>query len=438
MTVEGPLWSRLPEEWLVGKAKHLATVSLGKMLQSSDSGDDVKAPYMRAANVQPDGVLKTEGVKEMWFARTELANLSLMAGDVVVVEGGVGGYGRAAYLSEPLDGWGYQNSINRLRPRMDNDGRYLSYYLIALRWGGYMEAHCNIVSMPHLTAEKLAAIPVPIPPPMTQSAIADFLDRETAKIDTLIAKQEQLIATLRVRRQALIEHCVFHGLVDVALGSRDEEWLPAIPAHWRVLQLGFVCDTLAGWAFPSEGFTADVEQPRLLRGVNIKPGRTDWSEVVYWDTTLSPVPAEFELRVGDLVLGMDRPFVSSGVRISPIAEDDLPALLLQRVMRMRPTERVDCGYLRYVVTTGAFFAYLEPLFTGVSVPHVSEWQVRKFKLALPPRHEQTAIAAYLDERTEKIESLIRKTERFIELSRERRAALITAAVTGQIDVRDSA
>ena len=86
----GPLWGTLPVGWLAGQVKNAATVTLGKMLQSKDSGNDVRAPYMRAANVQPDGVLALDDVNNMWFGDAELQQLSIRAGDVVVVEGGQG------------------------------------------------------------------------------------------------------------------------------------------------------------------------------------------------------------------------------------------------------------------------------------------------------------------------------------------------------------
>lgn len=281
----------------------------------------------------------------------------------------------------------------------------------------------------------MKSITLAIPPLDEQRAIADFLDRETARIDTLIAKQEQLIASLSERRSSVVEDVVFGGLSDAPKAENPEQWLPPTPTPWPIVQLGFITDTIAGWAFPSDGFSKAQDSTRLLRGINIKPGRTDWRDVVYWDETSTPVPHDFHLKVGDLVLGMDRPFVSDGVRITSIIPSDLPALLLQRVMRLRPLRNADPSYVRYVVMTTAFLAYLEPLFTGVSVPHVSEWQVRKFKLPLPPLHEQRAIVAHLDEQTAKIDALIEKAERFIELSKERRSALITAAVTGQLDVR---
>lgn len=284
----------------------------------------------------------------------------------------------------------------------------------------------------------VARLPVLVPASPEQRAIADYLDRETARIDTLIEEQQRLIEMLRGRRKAVVERAVFCGLDDAPSTGNPEPWLPDTPAHWPVVQLGFLSDTLAGYAFSSDGFSAHEDHVRLLRGVNVKPGAVDWSDVVYWDTQTQPVPVEYSLSAGDLVFGMDRPFVGAGVRVAPVADDDLPALLLQRVMRIRSDAGADSAYLRYAVATDAFLDYLEPLFTGVSVPHVSEWQVRKFKMPCPPLDEQERIAEYLDLQTAKIDELIHESERFIELSRERRAALITAAVTGQIDVREVA
>jgi hypothetical protein len=203
-----------PPGWIRGRVKHFGSVTLGKMLQSENNGDDVLAPYMRAANVQPDGVLALNDVKSMWFDPRELRSLDLQPGDVVVVEGGVGGYGRAAYVAESLEGWGFQNSINRIRPFAGNDGRYLAYFLIMARQKGFITAYCNIVSMPHLTAEKLAAMPMLIPPAEKQLLIANRLDEQTASINALIAKAQEHIAFAKERRAALIMAAVT-GQLDV-------------------------------------------------------------------------------------------------------------------------------------------------------------------------------------------------------------------------------
>lgn len=204
----------VPASWAVLPLDYLAVITLGKMIAPVPTSDRaILAPYLRAANVQPDGATAFNDLKEMWFEPRELEALTVEAGDVVVVEGGQGGFGRAAFVHTGLSGVGFQNSINRLRPR-GSDGRFLTYALIAIRGTGYMHAYCDIVSMPHLTAEKLARLRIGAPSLDEQRAIADHLDSETAKIDELIAKVERHIELAKERRSALIT-AAFTKQIDV-------------------------------------------------------------------------------------------------------------------------------------------------------------------------------------------------------------------------------
>jgi type I restriction enzyme S subunit len=417
--------------------KRVAEVKLGKMLQSNPSTPEARlAPYLRAAHIQPGGRIVRASDQQMWFTKRELREHDLRQGDVVVVEGGA--VGRSAYLADPMPGWGFQNSIVRVRPRHGLAlGRFIAYALQAALSRGEIDALCSTATIPHFTAEKVAALTVPAPSVGQQAAIADFLDRETARIDTLIAKQEKLIETLGERRRSVVEVGVFRGVArNDNLFDSGFKWLPHVPADWPVTQLGFVSETLPGFAFPAEKFSSDTSHVKLLRGINIKPGALDWSETVYWESASERTTRTYGLEAGDLVVGMDRPFVTEGVRVARVSDTDLPALLLQRVLRIRSRAGVSNRFLAYVLGTRAFHLYLEPLFTGVSVPHASEWQIRKFRFPLPPPDTQREIVEYLDENLEAIDSLIRRAHRFIDLVRERRAALITAAVTGQIDVTE--
>lgn len=411
----GPIWNETPPGWSKGKVKHLASVTLGKMLQPANSGDSLRAPYMRAANVQPDGVLKTDDVKDMWFGPSELQHLALKAGDVVVVEGGIGGYGRAAYLSESLDGWGYQNSINRLRPRSKNDGRFLAYYLIALRRAGFIESYCNIVSMPHLTAEKLAAIPVPLPPPPEQRTIADFLVRETAQIDTLITKQEQLIATLRERRASVI--------------ARATGWTGQLPQGWPSQRLSWLFASTASGTTPAGEDIVDSGQetiPWVTTG-ELRESLIRQTQKAVSRASLTKYSALRVHPTGSLLLAM------YGATIGRLAILGIDAVSNQACCALIGPTRVTAEFARYSLIAGREWLMLDA--AGGGQPNVNQDKVRTFRIPVPTLVEQRDIAAYLDEQTAKIDALIAKTERFIELSKERRAALITAAVTGQIDVR---
>jgi len=411
----GPLWGTLPDGWRIGQVKHTATVTLGKMLQSKDSGGDVDAPYMRAANVQPDGVLALDDVNEMWFGKVELEQLSIQAGDVVVVEGGQGGFGRAAYVDEDLLGWGFQNSINRLRPIGNFDGRFIAFYLIALRASGFIRAYANVVSMPHLTAEKLARIPIPLPPLEKQRAIAGYLDRETARIDTLIEEQQRLIEMLRERRESAISSVLLSGLDDEApRRSSGAALLGDIPSHWRMVPTRYLCTITTG-SEDSGNATDDGAYPFYVRGREVL--RIDHYS---FDGEAVMTPGDGQGGTGKVFHYVNGKFEAH-----------------QRVYVFKDFTGISGWYFYYFLST-----FLRPVALAgsntVTMESLRRPLLADFRVALPPLEEQHQIATYLDEQTARMDDLIAESERFIDLSRKRRAALITAAVTGQVDVREMA
>ncbi|MEW1965833.1 restriction endonuclease subunit S [Micrococcus sp. NPDC078436] len=262
--------------------------------------------------------------------------------------------------------------------------------------------------------QAMKRIGLPIPPIEQQRRIADYLDRETATIDALIEKQRALVQGLRDRRIATVEN-MLAGVCS------------PVPVKW-------CAELLAGYAFSSSDFVRVEDGRRLLRGINVKPGSIDWSEAVSLSTTAAPSSSEYALHSGDVVLGMDRPFVGGGTRVALVDYCAEGAYLVQRVLRLRPIAGVDCRMLAYALGGTVFRTQIETEFTGISVPHLSESQVSRVKIPMPPADEQREIADHLDHETAKIDALIAKAERFIELAQERRAALITAAVTGQIEI----
>lgn len=427
---------QVPAAWQIAEIKHSHEVTLGKMLQSSPNSDsDTSMPYLRAAHIQPSGLSFEASDQSMWFSPREAIAHDLQVGDVVVVEGGAG-YGRSATLRTTLMGWGFQNSINRLRPRSGTWGRYSDFCLQSALTSAYIEVTCGVATIPHLTAEKLGQLRIPRPTFEEQLEIADFLDRETAKIDALIAKQEQLIATLREDRAATITQAVTKGLDPaVEMKVSGVEWIAEIPAHWTHSRVGYASKMLTGFPFKSEGFTDDPKDLPLLRGINVGVGRMNWESVVYWPESSSSEMSAYRLLVGDIVIGLDRPFIGAGTRVARVGVRDVPSLLLQRVLRLRAMPSFDQGYLAYLISGQGFVDHLTPIFTGVSVPHVSPEQVASFRIPEPTRNEQEQIVSFLDERCTKIDTLIGKSTDMIETLREYRSTLITDAVTGKIDVR---
>lgn len=183
-------------------------VKLGKMLQTKPkSPTDRLQPYLRAAHIQPGGRLDLAiDTKEMYFSEYEAEALSLRAGDAVIVEGGAG-FGRAAYLTEDMPGWGFQNSIIRLRGA-SADTRYVVYALQAALESGEIAMACNAATFAHFTAEKVESFRIPYHGTDQHRRIADHLDEVTGRIDAMLAKIDELRALLVERRAALITDVV--------------------------------------------------------------------------------------------------------------------------------------------------------------------------------------------------------------------------------------
>lgn len=183
-------------------------VKLGKMLQTKPKcPTDHLQPYLRAAHIQPGGRLDLAiDTKEMYFSEREAEALSLRAGDAVIVEGGAG-FGRAAYLTEDMPGWGFQNSIIRLRGA-SSDTRYAVYALQAALESEEIAIACNAATFAHFTAEKVEGFRIPYHGTDEHQRIADHLDEVTGRIDAMLATIDELKALLVERRAALITDVV--------------------------------------------------------------------------------------------------------------------------------------------------------------------------------------------------------------------------------------
>ncbi|MBU6346851.1 MAG: restriction endonuclease subunit S, partial [Cyanobacteria bacterium REEB494] len=200
----------IPEGWNLIRLKYGYKTCLGKMLQSSpSSSEDSLEPYLRAANISWEGVNLAD-LKEMYFSPYEKSLYELKAGDLVVSEGG--DVGRTAIWRGEIDNCYIQNAVHRIRNRERYSNPFLYYWLFFIKSIGYIDLLCNKATIAHFTVEKVREIPVASPPLSEQQAIAQFLDRETVKIDTLIAKKERLIELLKEKRTALISHAVTKGL----------------------------------------------------------------------------------------------------------------------------------------------------------------------------------------------------------------------------------
>lgn len=426
----------IPAHWEMKASRREFAIQLGKMLQPKAKGPrDSEIPYFKAQHVQWEAV-RTTGMPIMWADSVDEVQYGVSDGDLLVCEGGE--VGRAGIVRNPPERAIIQNALHRVRPTGTSNIRLLMYLLKHAASQGWFEILCNRATIAHFTSEKFGDLPIPTPPLPEQRAIAAFLDRETAKIDALVAKKERLIELLQEKRIALISRAVTKGLdPDVPLKDSGVECLGEIPAHWEIMRLKQTSRIQGGFAFSTDSF--GNEGIPVVRMNNIRRGVLDLDDVVRIPEHKSK--DAFALNEGDIIYGLSGSIGATGSlgNYAVVRKEDIPAQLNQRVARFRPvidriTEKFIVGYLQ----TGAFYEQVLSYTTGTAQFNVSTNDIGNVVLALPPIKEQHAIDAFLDRKTEPINALIAKVQEAIDRLKELRTALISAAVTGKIDVREAA
>ena len=184
--------------------------------------------------------------------------------------------------------------------------------------------------------------------------------------------------------------------------AKQQTELGELPADWSCSHLGGATDILTGFPFPSAGYSDSGT--RLLRGSNVKRGRIEWQDelTVYWPDVPGDIK-KYQLKAGDVVVAMDGSLV--GRSFGALTEQDLPALLLQRVARIRSTQ-VEIGYLKHWICSERFTAHCDAVKTTTAIPHISPGDIRSFKVAVPPTNgEQQKIARALSDTAALIDSL---------------------------------
>ncbi len=184
-------------------------------------------------------------------------------------------------------------------------------------------------------------------------------------------------------------------------------------ADWPVVRLGDVVDLVTGFPFESQRYTHEPTAPRLLRGDNVGQSVLRWDGAKRWPADATAGLDGYWLREGDVILAMDRPWIEAGLKFAAVRDSDLPALLVQRVARLRGTGQLDTRFLKSVIGSRAFTEHVLAVQTGTAVPHISGGQIQSFEFSLPPSAEQRAIAHILGALDDKIE-LNRRTNETLE------------------------
>lgn len=430
----GIVWlGKIPAHWVVTRLKSFATVQLSNVDKKSAEGQDavqlcnyVDVYYNERIDDRVDFMSATATAEEV-------RRFSLQSGDVLITKDSETWRDIAvpAVVCEDLPGVLCGYHLAHIRPHAHCNGGFLSRLFAAIGPRDQYHIAANGITRFGLTGDSVRSAEFALPPLSEQHAIVAFLDRETARIDALVEKKERLIELLEEKRAALISHAVTRGLdPNVPLKDSGVEWLGEIPAHWEVKRLKHFAtindETLPETTDPGmEIAYVDIGNVDSIQGI------TDSEVMVFED---APSRARRIVRQGDVIVSTVRTYLRA---IAPIETSDVNLIVSTGFAVLRPRQ-MDYGYVAYVASAPYFVETVVAHSVGVSYPAINPSELACLDIILPSLDEQCAIAAFLDHETAKIDTLATKVREAIERLKELRATLISAAVTGKIDVRNVA
>lgn len=338
----------------------------------------------------------------------------------------------------PLDG----------APRFLNG--YLLWFILSDQFSGWSVLESDRVAMPKINRVTLNELRLPAPLPFEQFVIADFLDSETSRINRLVAKKRNLIKKLEEKRTALISRTVTRGLPPdkaIAAGLNPDpllkpsgiEWLGEIPAHWRPLRLKHLLQRRKG-AIKTGPFGSQLQSIDMMEGeIKVYNQRSVLDRDFSAGENYISIEKFQELRAFE-VFPNDLVVTTRGTigRCAVFPDNAERGILHPCLMRVQADQRqVLNRYLEILVQdSGNVLEQLRIMSNATTIEVIYSESLKEVWLAVPPMTEQIAIIEYLDHKVAMLDDLVFKVQIAIDRLQQYRTALITAAVTGKIDVRD--
>ena len=436
----GVKWlGEVPAHWELKRIKFSASINDEALPETTDP--DMHLSYVDIGSVHPiHGITSTA---EMAFENApSRARRIVRDGDTIIST--VRTYLRAvAAIRDPVPNTIVSTGFAVVRPRSISPS-FMSYVLSEQGFIEAIMARSVGVSYPAINASEIGMLSIPLPPLSEQRAIANFLDRETEKIDTLVAKKRTLIERLKEERTALITHTVTRGLPPEAARAAGlephpnfkpsgVEWLGEVPRHWDIVPISRIAETIQTGPFGSQLHAADYTEGGipLINPVHIIAGRLIPDERSAIDESTALRLTRHRLRVGDIVMARRGEIGRCGV-VRP-KEAGWICGTGSLIIRL---QKCAAAYYATIFSNTGLSQLLNLQAVGTTMANLNPTIIGRMLVPAPPLSEQRAIADFIDRKTTKIDTLVTKIETAIERLQEYRSALITAAVTGKIDVRE--
>ncbi len=434
-----PLLGDIPTEWAVKPLKRLAKVELSNVDKLTVEGQTPVRLCNYVDVYKNERIVSTLPFMEASASSDQIRRLTLKQGDVLITKDSEtpDDIGIPALVDESMDGvvCGYHLALLRPERRHAIGG-----YVYRVLQSTYVKAEffCSALGLTRygLSKHDIESLKLPAPPLAEQSQITAVLDRETARIDALIAKKTEFINLLAKKQQALIAHAVTKGLNPKAK-ARDSgvEWIGEVPEHWSVAPI-------KRWFSTTSGATPDTSQQAKyyaltdgipwIRTTDLTNGPIDDFEIGITEQALSDTACNLLPRKSVLLAmyGGEGTIGKNGIL-------EIRACINQAICALLPNPHFVPEF------TFAYVQFYRPhwMIDAASTrkdPNINQEVIRNAPIVRPPEDEQLQIVSLLKNALGRMDALAAKTQHSIDLLRQRRSALITAAVTGQIDLRKSA
>ena len=405
----------VPEHWQVCKLKRLSPVKRGASPRPIDDpkffDDDGEFSWVRISDVTASRKYLTQTTQKLSTLGSSLS---------VKLEPETFFVSIAASVGKPI--------ITKIKCCIHDGFVYFPYlqinpdFLYYLFDGGQLfQGLGKLGTQLNLNTETIGSIHIPLPPNDEIQLIVDYLDRETTQIDNLIAAKEQMLTLLEEKREALISHAVTRGLdPNVAFKRSGLDWLGDIPQHWQVSKAKFV----------SNVFVPQRNKPEL----NIEDG-IPWLTMEDMQSkrvsnTSFKVSQEASKLAGSKILKRGSVIASCVGNLGICTINDVDLIINQQLQAFIPHKQIMAEYFCELVRVST--SYFKMIGTSVTIVYVNQLGFENMPVLLPPKEEQEQIVEHLNREIGKMDKLLAAIKESIALLKERRSALITAAVTGQI------
>jgi len=422
----------IPEHWEVKRLKNVTQINPEVLPEAADP--DYALQYIDITNVNEKGSIID--VQELRFEDApSRARRMVRHGDTIIST--VRTYLKAiGFIDDPPENLIVSTGFAVLRAMAAVKPAFLWRLVQSQQFVDSVVSHSEGVSYPAINPSRLACLPILLPPTAEQAAITGFIDQEAAKIDALVEKKERQIELLQEKRTALISQTVTRGLdPNVPLKDSGVEWLGHIPSHWEVKRLKFIIEFVTsgsrGWAqyYSDEGaiFLRIGNLSRFSLKLNL-------NDVQFVEPPAGAEVARTRVKNGDVLISITA-YIGS---VSIIEEAIGEAYVNQHIALTRPlTGQVEPRWLGYVLLSEIGQHQFRVQLYGGTKEGFGLDDVKNLFILLPPLCEQKSIVSSLNQATGRIDTLITRIQESIDRLKEYRTALISAAVTGKIDVREA-